>query len=232
MWKRTTQNVKLVLHHGQNFGRIFLDKPNIAFIYTTSVWGDIYIFLTRLGIGLRPESMEAPKVSMRKAISVKMLKNSFEHMVIYWCKIHSMVIMILMYVKKIRWWQWRRSKRQKYLNKMMVFKLGNSVWSKVALFRKCWFSTEVLLVILMMTMIFDDVIMRMMRSSMINTIMMVLYMIEGLIEMLITRRMRNWRTKNILFTFSQFAASHPLNLGLLSSSPKVLGLKHHHYPER
>ena len=36
---------------------------------------------------------------------------------------------------------------------MMVFKLGNSVWSKVALFRKCWFSTEVLLVILMMTMI-------------------------------------------------------------------------------
>ena len=36
---------------------------------------------------------------------------------------------------------------------MMVFKLGNSVWPKVALFRKCWFSTEVLLVILMMTMI-------------------------------------------------------------------------------
>ena len=96
MWHRTTQNVKLVLHHGQSFGQIFLDKPNIEFIYTTFVWGDIYIFLTRLGIGLRPESMEAPKVSMRKAISVKMLKNSFEHMVMYWCKIHSMVIMILM----------------------------------------------------------------------------------------------------------------------------------------
>ena len=44
-------------------------------------------------------------------------------------------------------------KKANYLNAMMVFKLGNSVWSKVALFRKCWFSTEVLLVILMMTMI-------------------------------------------------------------------------------
>lgn len=78
----------------------------------------------------------------------------------------------------------------------------------------------------------DDVIMMMMRSSMINMIMRVLDMIEGLMEMLIIKRMRNWRTKNIFFTFSQFAASHPLNLGLLSSSPKVLGLKHHHYPER
>ena len=44
-------------------------------------------------------------------------------------------------------------KRANYLNAMMVFKLGNSVWSKVALFRKCWFSTEVLLVIMMMAMI-------------------------------------------------------------------------------
>ena len=44
-------------------------------------------------------------------------------------------------------------KRANYLNAMMVFKLGNSVWSKVALFRKCWFSTEVLLVIMMTTMI-------------------------------------------------------------------------------
>ena len=44
-------------------------------------------------------------------------------------------------------------KKANYLNAMMVFKLGNSVWPKVALFRKCWFSTEVLLVILMMTMI-------------------------------------------------------------------------------
>ena len=78
----------------------------------------------------------------------------------------------------------------------------------------------------------DDVIMMMMRSSMINIKMMVLDMIEGLMEMLIIMKMRNWRTKNIFFTFSQSAASHPLNLGLLSSSPKVLGLKHHHYPER
>ena len=44
-------------------------------------------------------------------------------------------------------------KRANYLNAMMVFKLGNSVWSKVALFRKCWFSTEVLLVIMMTTII-------------------------------------------------------------------------------
>ena len=44
-------------------------------------------------------------------------------------------------------------KRANYLNAMMVFKLGNSVWSKVALFPKCWFSTEVLLVIMMTTMI-------------------------------------------------------------------------------
>ena len=44
-------------------------------------------------------------------------------------------------------------KRANYLNAMMVFKLGNSVWSKVALFRKCWFSTEVLLVIMMMEII-------------------------------------------------------------------------------
>ena len=44
-------------------------------------------------------------------------------------------------------------KRANYLNAMMVFKLGNSVWSKVALFSKCWFSTEVLLVIMMMAMI-------------------------------------------------------------------------------
>ena len=44
-------------------------------------------------------------------------------------------------------------KRANYLNAMMVFKLGNSVWSKVALLRKCWFSTEVLLVIMMTTMI-------------------------------------------------------------------------------
>ena len=67
------------------------------------------------------------------------------------------------------------------------------------------------------------------RGTIINVIMMMLGMIEGLMEMLIIRRMRN---KNIFFTFSQFAASHPLNLGLLSSSPKVLGLEHHHYPER
>ena len=44
-------------------------------------------------------------------------------------------------------------KMANYLNAMMVFKLGNSVWSKVALLRKCWFSTEVLLVIMMTTMI-------------------------------------------------------------------------------
>ena len=44
-------------------------------------------------------------------------------------------------------------KKANYLNAMMVFKLGNSVWSKVALFRKCWFSTEVLLVIMMMEII-------------------------------------------------------------------------------
>ena len=63
--------------------------------------------------------------------------------------------------------------------------------------------------------------------------MMMLDMIEGLMEMLIIRRIRNWSPENIFFTFSQFAASHPLNLGLLSSSPKVgLGLEHHHYPER
>ena len=37
MWHRTTQNVRLVLHHGQSFGQIFLDKPNIEFIYTTFV---------------------------------------------------------------------------------------------------------------------------------------------------------------------------------------------------
>ena len=44
-------------------------------------------------------------------------------------------------------------KRANYPKAMMVFKLGNSVRSKVALFRKCWFSTEVLLVIMMITMI-------------------------------------------------------------------------------
>ena len=83
----------------------------------------------------------------------------------------------------------------------------------------------------------DNVMMMMIRSSrrrgrIINIIMMMLDMIEGLMVMLIIRRMRLWSTNNIFFTVSQFAASHPLNLGLLSSSPKVLGLKHHHYPER
>ena len=57
------------------------------------------------------------------------------------------------------------------------------------------------------------------RGRIINIIMMMLDMIEGLIEVLIIRRMRNWSTENIFFTFSQFVASHPLNLGLLSSSP-------------
>ena len=64
-----------------------------------------------------------------------------------------MVIMILMYVKDKVMTMMMMVKTANYLNAMMVFKLGNSVWSKVALFRKCWFSTEVLLVILMMTMI-------------------------------------------------------------------------------